>query len=103
MNAGVGGGGGWGRKGTGTSDRSLHRGVVLHGGTGGTRGLLQVVRHRGQGRVYVAVRGLALCRSHTAGEGDGGRGKGLQLRLELGNVVTREGERGESGSWRLDG
>jgi hypothetical protein len=42
-------------------------------------------------------------RSHTAGEGDGGRGKGLQLRLELGNVVTGEGERGESGSWRLDG
>ena len=32
-------------------------------------------------------------RSHTAGEGDGGRGKGLQLRLELGNVVTGEGER----------
>ena len=29
--------------------------------------------------------------------------KGLQLRLELGNVVTGEGERGESGSWRLDG
>jgi hypothetical protein len=30
--------------------------------------------------------------------------KGLQLRLELGNVVTGEGEveRGESGSWRLD-
>ncbi len=27
--------------------------------------------------------------------------KGLQL--ELGNVVTGEGERGESGSWRLDG
>jgi hypothetical protein len=27
--------------------------------------------------------------------------KGLQLRLELGNVVTGEGERGESGSWRL--
>jgi hypothetical protein len=33
-------------------------------------------------------------RSHTAGEGDGGRGKGLQLRLELGNVVTGEGEEG---------
>ncbi len=32
-------------------------------------------------------------RSHTAGEGDGGRGKGLQLRPELGNVVTGEGER----------
>ena len=31
------------------------------------------------------------------------RGKGLQLRLELGNVVTGEGERGESGCWRLDG
>jgi hypothetical protein len=29
--------------------------------------------------------------------------KGLQLRLELGNVVTGEGERGESGSWRLAG
>ena len=34
--------------------------------------------------------------------------KGLQLMLELGNVVTGEGERGEgergeSGSWRLDG
>ncbi len=29
--------------------------------------------------------------------------KGLQLRLEFGNVVTGEGERGESGSWRLDG
>ncbi len=28
---------------------------------------------------------------------------GLQLRLEPGNVVTGEGERGESGSWRLDG
>ncbi len=28
--------------------------------------------------------------------------KGLQLR-RLGNVVTGEGERGESGSWRLDG
>ncbi len=33
----------------------------------------------------------------------GGRGKGLQLRLELGSVVTGEGERGESGSWRLGG
>ncbi len=44
-----------------------------------------------------------IIRSHTAGEGDGGRGKGLQLRLELGNVVMGEGERGESGSWRLDG
>jgi hypothetical protein len=29
--------------------------------------------------------------------------RGLQLRLELGNVVTGEGERGESGSWRLGG
>jgi hypothetical protein len=40
----------------------------------------------------------------------GGRGsglwgmhcKGLHARLELGNVVTGEGEREESGSWRLD-
>ena len=29
--------------------------------------------------------------------------KGLKLRLELGNIVTGEGERGESGRWRLDG
>ena len=84
-----GGGGPRGDGGVGTVGKGF-RGVHLLEGLGAMP--IGGATERGLGGTYV-----------SGGVSIGHGSKGLQLRLELGNVVTGEGERGESGSWRLDG
>ena len=65
-------------------------------------GILTGIEGRGGGAACSGVADAGVELGRGVGE-PATKGKGLQLRLELGNVVTGEGERGESGSWRLDG